>query len=178
MKNHEVLVAGILSGVMGGIAMMAVAMLASAAEGIAPLHPLATIGETFVGPDALGSVAAKVAFGALVHTVTSAAIGTVFAAIVPPDFRTGSAMGLGAGVALFAMGFMMSAIVPWANPGFRGAFQVIGGSWVIAHAVFGLTLGIVVPLRRWVARETIAAPSDGERVRPRAAPAAPTTRST
>jgi hypothetical protein len=178
MKHHEVIAAGILSGVAGGITMMAVLVLAAAAQGIAPLHPLMVVGETFIGPEALDAVAAKVAFGAFVHVLTSAAFGVVFAGIVPRDFRMGCAMGLGAGTALFAMGFMMSTIVPWANPGFRAASQVIGGSWVLAHAVFGVTLGIAPPLRRWISRAASHTAVEGQFLRTPAAPVAPTTRTT
>lgn len=163
------LAAGVLSGVAGGAAMAAVVVIAAAATGIAPLQPLAAIGETFVGPEALEGTAAKVALGALVHLAVSAAFGVVFAAVVPRDLPTGCAMGLGAGGALFAMGFMMSVMVPWANPGFAAAAQVMGGSWVIAHAVFGAVLGIAPRLRRSLTGQASGASSEAAPAPPRAA---------
>ena len=177
MKHHEVLAAGILSGIAAGIAMMAVGMIAAATQDVPLLYPLQIVGESFVGPEALGGVA-KVAFGSLVHLLTSAALGIVFAAIVPREFGTTCAMGLGTGITLFAMGVMMSTLVPWANPGFRGAFQAIGGSWVLAHAVFGVTLGIAPSLRRWVSREASGAISDREPVHAQGIKIASTTRTT
>ncbi len=165
------LAAGILSGLAGGVAMMALLAIAAALQGIAPVHPLAVIGETFMGPEALSDiVAAKLAFGALLHLATSVAFGIVFAGIVPREFRTSCAMGLGLGVALFQMGFMMSVIVPWVNPGFRAGSQVIGGSWVLAQAVFGATTGIAAPLRRWISGE--ASDATRERAVVRRPPAA------
>jgi hypothetical protein len=152
MKHHEALAAGILSGIAAGLAMMAVAMIASAGQHVSPLLPLQAIGESFVGPEALEGVP-EAAFGLLVHLLVSVILGILFAAIVPRDFGTTCAMGLGVGLTLFAMGFMMSTFVPWVNPGFRGHLQVIGGSWVLAHAVFGVTVGLVPTLRRRIARE-------------------------
>jgi hypothetical protein len=153
MKRHEVLAAGGLSGVLGGIAMMAAAMVGAATQDVSPAYPLAIIGDTFAGSEGLDGPAARAAIGAAIHLTISAGVGVVFAAIVAPDFPTGCAMGLGAGLTLFFMGFMMSAVVPWANPGFLEASHVIGGTWVVAHAVFGLTLGVAPPLRRWISHQ-------------------------
>jgi hypothetical protein len=105
-----------------------------------------------VGPEALDG-AAKLAFGAAVHLATAAALGVLYSAVVPRDFPTACAVGVGVGLALFALMFMMPVVVPWANPGFRGAMQAIGGAWVIAHAVFGAVLGAAPALRRWLWHE-------------------------
>lgn len=152
MRHHEALAAGIVSGIAAGVAMMAVAMTAAAIQHVSPLLPLQVIGESFVGPEALDGIA-EVAFGLLVHLLVSTILGILFAAIVPREFGTTCAMGLGVGITLFAMGFMMSTFVPWVNPGLRGHFQVIGGAWVLAHTVFGVTVGLVPALRRRIARE-------------------------
>ncbi len=153
--------------------MLAVAMIGASLQGIAAMHPLQVIGESFVGPEAFDGVAAKIAFGALIHLATSVAFGILLAAIVPRDFPMASAIGMGVGVALLTLMFMMSLVMPWANPGFRRGMQDIGGAWVIAHAVFGMALGTAPALRRWLAPEASdASASDAERVRPRAAPVA------
>lgn len=175
MKNHPALASGAVSGIAGGVVMIAFVAIAAMTEGISPAQPLADIGETFIGAEALG-VAAKVTLGAILHLATSAAFGIVFAGIVPREFSTQCAMGLGAGVALFAMGFMMSVVVPWVNPGFRAASHLIGGSWVIAHVLYGLTLGMALPLRRWISREASEAAPPRPFVPPRPAPFAPGTR--
>lgn len=178
MRRHEVLASGILTGIAGGIAMLAVAMIGATSQGIAAMHPLQVIGESFVGPEAFDG-AAKIAFGALVHLATSVAFGILLAAIVPRDFPMASAIGVGVGFAVFALMFMMPLVVPWANPGFRRAMQGIGGSWVLAHAVFGATLGMAPALRRWFVHEASGASvPEAEQVSPRAGPVAGTTRST
>jgi hypothetical protein len=150
MTRHEVAASGVLAGVAGGVAMMAVAAIGAASQGIPAVHPLEVIGASFVGPEALEGPA-RIAFGALVHLGTSVAFGVLFAAIVPRDFPTASGIGVGVGWALFGLGFMMSTIVPWANPGFRGEMQDVGGTWVIAHAVFGGIVGTIPALRRRLA---------------------------
>jgi hypothetical protein len=156
LSGHDVLAAGTFAGVLGGIGMIVVAMIGAANQGVSPAHPLMVIGETFVGPEALAG-GPKLAFGALVHVLTSAGLGVVVVALIPREYRPACAMGLAAGLVLFAMGFMMSTLVPWVNPGLRGSFQVIGGTWVVAHVVYGVTLGLAPALRRWLARETIEA---------------------
>lgn len=165
-KRHELLAAGTLAGLAAGIAMMAVAMIGAAGQDLPPLHPLQAIGESFVGPEALDGLA-KPALGALVHAATSAALGIVLAAMAPRESRTTCAVGLGLGFSLFALGFMMSTFVPWVNPGLRQELQPMGGSWVLAQAVFGVTLGIAPALRRRFAREMSRPASGLERVRPR-----------
>jgi hypothetical protein len=163
-----VLASGVLSGISGAFVMLAVTAIGAAWEGIAPEHPLRVIGETFVGPGALDG-GAKVAFGAFVHLVTATAFGLLFVSIVPRDFRTASAIGAGVGFSLFALMFMMSLVVPWANPGFRSGMQVVGGSWVLAHAFFGVPLGLTPAFRRWLRRERSDARDQAAEASPRAA---------
>ncbi len=147
VRRHELLASGIISGVLGGLAMLGVAGIAAALQDLDPLRSLELVGETFVGPEALGR-GAKIALGALIHLAVAASFGVLFAALVPREYAAGSAMGLGVGFGLFAAGLMMTVIVPWVNPGFREGIQVIGGSWVVAHAVFGLVLGAAPSIRR------------------------------
>lgn len=170
MRRHEVVSSGIILGVVGGIAMLTAAMTSAVREELAPIHPLMVIGESFIGPDAFQG-AARISFGALIHVATSVTLGVVIAAVIPRDHTVTCGMALGAGLALFAMGFMMSTIVPLVNPGFRAGFQPIGGSWVIAHILFGMTVGIAPALRRSLARERRALPSKRDVIQPGAAPA-------
>jgi hypothetical protein len=172
MRQHEVLSAGTASGVLGGIVMAAVSAIGAALQGDDPALSLAAIGETLAGGGAGG---VKIAIGALLHLATCAAIGIFFAAVVPREFPTACAMGLGVGIALFTAGAMMATIVPWANPGFRERIQVIGGTWTIAVAAFGAALGSAPFLRRWVSGAAPAA-ADRRPVPATRAPAAPTAR--
>jgi hypothetical protein len=175
MKDHPVLASGVLAGLAGGVAMMAFLAIAAVAAGLSPAQPLADVGESLVGTAATGA-AAKVALGAILQLATSVAFAVVFAGVAPRDYTLGCAMGLGTGVALLAMGLMMSLVVPWVNPDFRAAIHVMGGSWVVAHAVYGVTIGTAVPLRRWISGEASEAAPARPIVPGRAAPAATSTR--
>jgi hypothetical protein len=147
LRRHDVLVAGISTGVLGGAAMLVAAAVSAVDQGLGAAWALDAIGATFVGPEALDGPA-RIAYGALVHFAVAAAFGVVFASVVARDFPTTCAMGVGVGAALFVLGIMMSLVVPWANPGFRGEMQAVGGAWVIAHAAFGLALGAAPAIRR------------------------------
>jgi hypothetical protein len=164
MRRHEVLASGVVVGVAGAVAMMGVATFAAAWNGLGAMYALQVIGESLVGPRALESPAAQVAFGALLHLLTSVALGVVFAAIVPRDFPPASAIGVGVGFGLLALVVMTSLVVPWANPGFGPGIQAIGGSWVIAHAAFGGTIGMAPAFQRWLVRER--APGSASRADP------------
>jgi hypothetical protein len=165
LRRHDAVTAAAVSSVAGAIAMLAVAMLGAAFQEISLAHPLRLIGESFVGPEAL-SGAPKIAFGALVHLATSLAFALLFIAIVPRDYGNASAMGVGVGFALFGLMFMMTVVVPWANPGFRSGMQEIGGTWVIAHAVFGVVLGATPAIRRSLAQVSRPATVAGAAVPP------------
>jgi hypothetical protein len=171
LRRHDAFTAALVAAAAGAVAMAAVAMVGAAVVGIAPSSPLALIGESFVGPEALAG-GGKVAYGVLVHVVTSLAFALLFVGVVPRDYRAGSALGVGVGFAMFGLMFMMSVVVPWANPGFRSGMQEIGGTWVIAHAVFGLALGTTPALRRHLARENTVEPVPAG-LPPRAQPVAP-----
>lgn len=151
--RHEILSTGLVTGGAGAAAMIAVIAMGAATQELSPLHPAMVLGESFVGPDALKSVAAKVAFGLLVHLGTSVALGIVLAAILPRDFPMASAIGVGVGFGLLSFMFVLAPlVVPFVNPGFVAGNQAIGGTWVIALAVFGAVLGTGPALRRWAAR--------------------------
>jgi hypothetical protein len=113
-------------------------VLLAGASGMTWLLPLQAIGATMVGS---GGPAQAVA-GALLHALLSAAFGLLYAAIFPRDYPPPCALVVGAGYALFVLAIMASVVVPEANPSFRGAMQPIGGTWVVAHALFGATLAL------------------------------------
>lgn len=162
MARNEVLATGLVTGLAGGVAMAAVAMAGAAAQDVTPLQPLLVIGESFVGPGAFEGAGARAAFGAVVHLATSAALGVLLAAILPRDFPMASAIGVGVGfVMLLLMAVIMPIVVPWVNPGLRGGMQGIGGTWVVAHAVFGVVLGLGPAFRRAFVHAASAAPAAG-----------------
>jgi hypothetical protein len=132
--------AGSIAGLAGGLAMAACLVSAAVVEGIEPFAPLEPMGATFgeaVEPGGAGSLL----LGVLLHLAVSATVGLLFATVLPPDFPPGNAAFLCVGFALTVMGFMTSCVVPAANPLLEESFHGLGGSWVIAHALFGLTAG-------------------------------------
>jgi hypothetical protein len=119
-------------------------ILVAAAVGLDPLHPIRVIGATFGGPEASLAGAATVAWGAFVHAAASIAIGLAFVAIFSPEARPLGGAVLGGGYALFVLGIMAAGVVPRVNDVFRVEMQPMGGSWVVAHALYGCVLGLAV----------------------------------
>lgn len=157
--RHETLVAGAATGLAAGAAMMGVAALGAAMEGLTLAHPAHVLGESFVDPGALDG-AAKLSYGLFVHLGVSVVMGISYAALVPRDFPLASAIGLGVGYTLLVFMFiLMPLIVPWVNPGFRGGMQGIGGTWIIGLSVFGTVLGTAPGLRRWGAARSAPVPA-------------------
>lgn len=140
--------AGIRSGLAGGLVMFVVVALSASLEGLGWLHPLEAIGATLVGAGTSGGAAA-VAAGALLHAVASAVFGVGLAAVLPDDFPPVSAAVVGGVYGLFIAGLMMTLVVPAVNPAFRALIQPVGGSWTIGHVGFGTILGLALTLRRW-----------------------------
>lgn len=135
------LVPGLLAGLLGGIAMTACIMLAAAIQGLDMLAPLRPMGETFAGSEPRSAGAAALAYGFARHLVFSGAMGVLLAPFMPRDFPPGSASLMGVAFAFIVMAFMASLVLPAVNPALRAAMPALGGSWVLAHAAYGLTLG-------------------------------------
>lgn len=132
---------GVVAGLAGGAAMAVLLAVFSVREELPALHAFRVIGDVVAGADA--------ALGLAVHAATSAALGVLLAWIVPRDFPAASSAGVAAGYALFVMGFMVGVIVPWFHDGFVRDLHEIGGTWVGAHAVYGVVLGVgLARLRR------------------------------
>lgn len=144
---RETVLAGILSGLAGGAAMLVVLAVSTRLAGLGWVHPLEAIGTTLVGPGAAGGAAA-IAAGLFLHAVTSAGFGIALALILPDDFPPVSAATVGGACGLCAAGLMMSLGTPAVNPDFRSSIQSVGGSWTIAHVAFGVTLGLALTVRR------------------------------
>ena len=146
-RRDEVLWPGMASGLLGGALMALFLMAAAGVVGLGPLYPLQVIGTTLVGPEGLERSVIALSAGLLLHLALSAACGVLFAAFVHRDMPLPCAIGVGVGYAFLVLGVMASLVVPAVSPLFREKMQPIGGSWVIAHAVFGASLGFAPALR-------------------------------
>lgn len=131
---------GAVSGLVGGVAMAAFMVVAALATGMAELHALDVLGDTFVGLERLEGMA-EIAFGAAIHLLVAVVAGLAFAAVVPRDLPPTCAVMVGMGYALFLAGFMASVVLPVVNPTFRDGMQPLGGSWVIGTVLYGAALG-------------------------------------
>jgi hypothetical protein len=146
-EGTSVVVAGLVAGVLGGVAMAVFLMIAAALSGYDPLLPLRPLGATFVGPEALSGGHAYLVYGIFVLLAVGALLGILFAALLPPGHRFASGAVIGLGYAWFMMALLVSLVVPAVNPEFRSSSRLLGGSWVIATALYGATFGIVPRLR-------------------------------
>lgn len=140
--------AGLGIGVLGGAVMALVLVLAAALSDLAPLAPLEGMGETFTDRDAPHGSAAFTVYGIFLHLAVASLFAIVFLTLVPTGFPTTSAVGTGLGYAMFVMAVMSLLVVPAVNPELQEGMHLIGGSWVIAHALYGVTLGFGPGLRR------------------------------
>jgi hypothetical protein len=120
--------------------MAAYLVLAAAVQGMEPWTALEPMGATFRRPVEPGGVGAML-YGLSLHLAVSALVGLLYATMLPRDFPPWSAAFLCVGFSAAVLGFMTSCIVPSANPVLEDSFHGLGGSWVIAHALFGLTAG-------------------------------------
>jgi hypothetical protein len=138
---------GLIAGTLAGVVMAVFLAGAASLAGLPPLQPLRAIGATLGGPEALAGGSGPALVGAVLHLLLSAALGVAIAALIPSGLSPFGGSVVGAGYALFVLGFMASLVVPTVNPAFAAAAQPIGGAWVVAHVVFGATLGLALVVR-------------------------------
>jgi hypothetical protein len=150
--RNEQRYAGIAGGLFAGGAMMAFVAAAAAAAGLPPTRPLELAAATFAGRAALEGGVVVLLAGALLWAVVSAALGLLYAAVVPADFPLPSAAMVGLGYSFFLIAIVTPVVLPRLNPVMRAEMPEMGGAWVLAYGVFGVALAIVP----WLRRRTIA----------------------
>ena len=80
-------------------------------------------------------------YGLALHLLFAGAVGVVLTTLLPPWYEPRFAAAMCVGFALAVMAIMTSFVLPWVNPSLRAEMPTLGGSWVIAHAVYGLSVG-------------------------------------
>ena len=135
------LVSGFEAGLLGGVAMAACMAASAVLAGMDPLTPLAPMGDAFVGPLPREPGAARLAYGFALHLIFSGFIGALFTAVFPRDFPPKNALVVGIGLSWTVMALMTSIVLPAYNPSLRSEMSELGGSWVLAHAAYGVTVG-------------------------------------
>jgi hypothetical protein len=146
--RNDLLYAGITGGLFAGAAMMAFAVIAAASAGLTPSRPLELVAATFVGRAALEGGAIVLFSGALLWAAVSAALGLLYAVVVPSNFTFSSAAVMGVGYAFFLIAIMTTSVLPRVNPTMRAEMPEMGGAWVLAYAVFGVALAVIPMMRR------------------------------
>jgi hypothetical protein len=135
--------AGLAAGVAGGLLMAAFLVVAAVTQGLEPFAAIEPMGATFRSADGFEGGPSAALVGFVLHLGVSALVGLVFATLMPRDFKPREAGVLCVGLAFLVMGVQTSVVVPAVNPVLKSHFHHLGGSWVIAHALFGLTSGYV-----------------------------------
>lgn len=132
---------GLAGGLAGGLAMVAWMMVSALVDGGDPLAPLWPLGDPFAAAPG-AATAAHLLLGLALHLAFWAAVGVLFAALVPHEFPPGSGGAICSGAALLLMAALTTIVLPRVNPSLRAAMPAHGGAWVIAHAVCGFTIGV------------------------------------
>jgi hypothetical protein len=149
--RNDLPIAGVAGGLLAGAAMVAWAAASGAVAGLPPSRPLELAAATFAGREALAGGPGVLVSGALLWAAVSAALGLLFATLVPRDFPFMSAAILGVGYSLVVLALAASVVLPRVDPVMREEMPAAGGSWVLAYVAFGIVLGLVPPLRRRLA---------------------------
>lgn len=139
--------AGAAAGLAGGALMAAALPIGAVLGGQEPLEQLRAMGHTFLGADPGAPAPALVAWGLFVQLVASALLGVLFTALLPAGFPYGSAAIVGVGYAWVAMAIAISLVVPAVNEPLAARMPALGGTWVIAHALYGIGVGAGPALR-------------------------------
>lgn len=160
--SRDTVIVGAVAGIAAGLAMSLWAMLTSIWHGVGLLASFELIGATFMGSGPIDAGLGTIAYGLVVHTLMSAALGVLFTVLLPQDIPCRHACLAGLVYGLAVMLAMTFVITPIVNPVMREAVTLLPKSWLIQHALFGVSLGLVPLLWRHCADESVRV-----RLRPR-----------
>lgn len=148
----EVVKAGAVAGVIGGLVMAVYAIVAGLVLQQGPFAIPRLIGAAFRGPEALVSGFGTVVWGVVLHLIVSAAFGVLFATLVRRDTPRPVAMLAGVAFALGLFVLMMFVVVPVVNPVMANRVSMMIGTMLVMHVLFGFGLGFAPDLRRVFSR--------------------------
>ncbi|MHB1846089.1 MAG: hypothetical protein ACYCWW_14785 [Deltaproteobacteria bacterium] len=148
VRAREVVEAGILAGIIGGLLMAMWAMVSAAVQGMSFLAPIKLIGATFVGPSALGGSVGILVWGLMLHLTVSAMWGILFASILRRETRGGTALLAGVAYGFVILLLMTWVVVPFTNQVMHDRIPMMWGSWIIEHVFFGVGVALAPYFRR------------------------------
>ena len=146
-RGKDIIGAGVVAGIIGGMLMAMIMMIATAAGGMGLLAPLRLIAATFYGNDAMTG-GGPLIVGLMIHMMNSMVFGVIFAWIAGrrlPAFQALMA-GVAFGVAIWVV--MTFGGLSMLNPMMRERVAMMPVAWFIAHAAFGMGVGSAPGLRR------------------------------
>lgn len=148
----EVLVGGVLGGVIAGLAMMAGAVVHAAATGMGWLLPLRQVAATSEGVGALIGGVSTVLIGLGIHLGVSAVWGLGFALFIRArtDLPLSILVGLAWGVAVWLV--MTFGFLPYLNGVQYARVQLAPWAWLGLHLLFGFVLGLLPLIERRLVR--------------------------
>ena len=151
-------VSGTILGILGSVTSFGCHVLGSLLLHQDPLRVLRVYGTVFLGPAALSTDDLDFfMLVAVVHFSVGAAAGAVFHVLVnrfvPPRAGLQIALGAAYGLLMWVVNFYL--VIAWLQPLLVGRAYVLEmmppGVAALTHVVYGLTLGVLQPLGRFVA---------------------------
>jgi hypothetical protein len=156
-RAREIFESGALAGIVGGLAMVIIAMVYAALIGENPLVPIGAIAATARGSAIIDTSASSIALGTVIHLFVAAAWGVGFAWGIPRSVAPSPAIALGTFTGVAILVVMSWIVVPIVAPETRS--QLLWGSSpsslpvVVAfamHIAYGMSLALVPWLERRV----------------------------
>jgi hypothetical protein len=155
---REILEAGALAGLIGGVAMALFAAVYEAARGFGFWTPLEAIAATVLREPAVTGSVGELVLGLVVHLAVAIFIGILFALVTPRDVAPAPAIAFGLFAGLVALVVMSLVIVPVENPeeGIRLMWGTAPGALPVSiafadHLLYGAGLALAPWLRRRIA---------------------------
>lgn len=149
---REVIGAGIVAGLLGGVLMRLWGMIYTAAIGVGFWAPARAIAATFLGVDALIGGGGVVLFGIALHMITSMFWGVFGTAALGREVRRGPALALGLIGGLVVLAIMTWIVMPVIDRVMLDRVRLRWGMWIIGHLLFGVGLAFAPALRRRICR--------------------------
>lgn len=166
--HGDIVEAGVLAGLLGGVAMALFATIYAGAAGLGFWSPLEAIAATALHSSTIVTGAGAVIVGLLLHLIMAMFFGVIFAALTPPALPPLPAFAFGLLMGVATLVLMSLLIVPAVNPAVRselmwgsapGAMPV--GAAFVMHLFYGAGLSIAPALRRRMAG--VAQPTSARR---------------
>lgn len=153
--TREVVQAGTIGGLIGGVAMALFATIYDAIVGYGFWTPVRAIAATVLGHDATTMGASAILLGLVIHLAVSIVFGIIFAAITTRDMPPAAAIAFGMFAGLTILVVMSLVVLPLINPTARA--RLMWGTYprslpvlvaFVIHLLYGLGLSLVPWLRR------------------------------